>query len=464
MRFLSPVRRNNQVDFTFHFILQSLHLINSGTSVFLFFSLRDDLHRQYMDTSLANKIADAVVTQFESIQLKAAKPVTRSNGTPEWTVLAGLVAIQNGSISVLTLATGVKAMPDEVRNYSAGWIVHDMHAEILCLRMFNWLMVEEILAFDLSGLDLIERTDTERPGYRIKSDITLALYVSEPPCGDASMSYISAEREPWEILEKDDILGGGNDGDIEHRISCSIKNGRIDPSAYQQADCSSIESSLDSDRPENSQGPPSKKLRVMRGRAHFSQVGIVRTKPGRLDSIISLSKSCSDKLCVKQFTGILNCITSLLVEPVYLDYLVIDRSKFKKEDFERCFRSRLLNPPSHPLTALLFDEDHFKYKKRSGCSPLPLCLVHSVKRETSQILQNGVRNGAYVKKKPPKPSGASILCKMKLYLQAKSILSDFEAYLDLKAKNEEREALKTYARNQLDNWPRTRSEDFELED
>lgn len=371
------------------------------------------LHEQNsMDKpDLATQIAQRVVKEFDAVNAKSGKPAIRPNGDKEWTVLAGLVALENDAISVLTLATGVKAMPDQVRKYSQGWIVHDMHAEILCIRAFNWLLVEEMKRFPADGLDLLEMSsDDANHRFKLRKNIKLALYISEPPCGDASMSHIASDGPLWEE-------------------------------------------------------PPAKKVQLLRGRAHFNKVGVVRTKPGRADSLVTLSKSCSDKLCIKQFTGILNCISSVLMDPVYLDYLVIHKDKYREADFDRCFKDRLKSTSEvrRQLKVLPYAEDHYQFHKTPERIPLQLSLVFCVPTNTIQVINNGAKNGGYVKKKPPKPSGASMLCKRKLLELASPLLGEYEKYFDLKVGNDERQERKRCARAQLDNWPEASPDDFEIE-
>lgn len=361
-------------------------------------------------SSLPDRIAREVVDEFEKINVKSGKPTVRSNGTKEWSVLAGLVAVDGDSIKVLTLATGVKTMPNQVRKYSLGWIVHDMHAEILCLRMFNWLLVEQIRHFAENGLDLLQETDSDtKCRFRLRKNIKLALYISEPPCGDASMSGVAAGGQAWEE-------------------------------------------------------PPTKKHQVMRGRAHFNKVGIVRTKPGRADSLVSLSKSCSDKLCVKQFTGILNCITSILVQPIFLDYLVLRQDKHSETDFQRCFHDRLVGsvPLEHQLKVLVHEKDTYQFHKTDDAVPLVLSSVSCIPSKNTHVLNNGVRNGAFVKNRPPKPSGASPLCRRSLYQQAQPLIGEHSRYLEVKSANKARQAVKEQARAQLDGWPTSETDDFEL--
>lgn len=75
------------------------------------------------------------------------------------------------------------------------------------------------------------------------------------------------------------------------------------------------------------------------GRAYFSQLGIVRRKPARGDAPPTLSKSCSDKIALKQCTSLLSSLTSLLVNPAnaYIDTLVLPESQHSTIACERAF-------------------------------------------------------------------------------------------------------------------------------
>lgn len=75
------------------------------------------------------------------------------------------------------------------------------------------------------------------------------------------------------------------------------------------------------------------------GRAYFSQLGIVRRKPARGDAPPTLSKSCSDKIALKQCTSLLSSLASLLVHPAnaYIDTLVLPESQYSAVACERAF-------------------------------------------------------------------------------------------------------------------------------
>ncbi|KAL6451500.1 SPBC16A3.06 tRNA-specific adenosine deaminase 1 [Candida maltosa Xu316] len=352
-----------------------------------------------MNHELGNQIAKSVIDKFNALNLKSGKPTKRSNGIEEWTVLASVVVISpDDQILPITLTTGVKTLPDKVRSYSNGLMVHDMHAEILSIRLFNYYLLTK-------DCPLIE---FENGKYRLKKGIRLALFVSEPPCGDMSMNYISSSKEdnvPWEHSSQEE---------------------------------------------------------VNRGRNNFGNLGVVRTKPGRSDSLISYSKSCSDKLCLKQLTGIGNAVTSSVFdERIYLDFLVTP--KVMTEDFERCFYDRLNLPDVHRLQLLTYDYDKYLFGKADHKTPSPLSLLHIVPTGFTEVLNNGVKNGAYVKNKPPRAGGESTICNRNMIKQLKSIKEiDFEDYLTFKNSNTTRQTLKKAGREELQDWICTSDDNFDL--
>lgn len=79
---------------------------------------------------------------------------------------------------------------------------------------------------------------------------------------------------------------------------------------------------------------------LLNGRAHFSVLGVVRRKPSRADAEPTLSKSCSDKLAVKQLISPLSFQTSLLVLPsenAYIRDFLLPEDEINPIGYERSF-------------------------------------------------------------------------------------------------------------------------------
>ncbi|ROW10185.1 hypothetical protein VMCG_01870 [Cytospora schulzeri] len=255
-------------------------------------------------TSEADTIACVVLKEFDRLPSKR-KPQVRDNGTREWVPLSGIVARHgDGSLKCLVLATGMKCLPTSKLSSANGIILHDWHAEVLAMRALNHFVLQECRAL-AEGKDsaYIRRKTDDEPGtqpFAWREDVTLHMYCSEAPCGDASMELTMSAQDdasPWEAPLPPHLMD-----------------------------------KVDGDSPEL----------ALLGRACFSQIGVVRRKPSRADAPSTLSKSCSDKIALKQCTSLLNSLTSMLVSPrgVYLSSVVLPESQFSATACERCFSSQ----------------------------------------------------------------------------------------------------------------------------
>lgn len=257
-------------------------------------------------TSRANLIARAVISQFEKLPSKR-KPCVRDNGLHEWVPVSGIVAERNGNLTCLALATGMKCLPASKLVEAKGVAIHDWHAEILAIRTLNRYLLDEcqsIVDGNHDGSEAIlqrsqDRNEEHTTPFRVRDDVKLHMYCSEAPCGDASMELIMAAQE--------------------------------DDSPWQLPSSTSVDT----------QPIPSEAETALPGRAYFSQLGIVRRKPARGDAPPTLSKSCSDKIALKQCTSLLSSLTSLLVNPAnaYIDTLVLPESQYSTVACERAFSS-----------------------------------------------------------------------------------------------------------------------------
>ncbi|KAK3397857.1 adenosine deaminase/editase [Sordaria brevicollis] len=255
----------------------------------------------------ADAIASAVLEEFSKLPAKR-KPSVRDNGLHEWVPMAGIVAKGPNGVKCVALATGMKCLPASKLPQANGVAVHDWHAEILAIRAFNRFVLEECkrLAHGSQSEFIYRRTAEQQETPEVwqgqpfawREDVSLHMYCSEAPCGDASMELIMAAQDdasPWEIP---------------------------------------------SPTPGETPAPaPTDDTTSLPGRAYFSQLGIVRRKPSRGDAPPSLSKSCSDKLALKQVTSLLSSLTSTLVSSAnaYLTSVVLPESQYSSEACKRCF-------------------------------------------------------------------------------------------------------------------------------
>ncbi|KAG9241731.1 tRNA-specific adenosine deaminase [Calycina marina] len=252
---------------------------------------------------LGDDIALTVLQKFDSLPTKA-KPLNRGNGMKEWVPLSGIVASSKHGLTCLALATGMKCLPQNKISQAQGIVLHDWHAEILAIRSFNRFLLDECLnlatAPDTESSYLRFRNQDEiseshfQP-FTLKADVSLHMYCSEAPCGDASMELTMAAQEddrPWQAP-----------------VPATTKN--------------EVES-----------GPS-----TLQGRSYFSALGIVRRKPSRPDAPPTLSKSCSDKLSMAQATSLLSSLVSLLVSPtsLYLKSLTLPSSQHSPPACGRAF-------------------------------------------------------------------------------------------------------------------------------
>ncbi|KAG7825650.1 hypothetical protein KL909_000882 [Ogataea angusta] len=383
-----------------------------------------------LDDDLGNAIAQAVVDEYRRPSKLENKTLHQfRNARPketETTVLAGLVKIESNSrpidqakrqkvaekpqLDVLAVCTGMKVTPAAKLEHSQGRLVHDSHAEILCLRLFNWLVLQEMKAIrENSGSELLIRGHSTEQ-YRFKNNSQFALYISEIPCGDASTENLRdsvADQTDWHNLEE-------------------------------------------------TEG-------TLRGRNGLNRLGSVRTKPGRKDSPISYSKSCSDKLCLKQFTSMLSSLVYDLVDdPPYLSFLVLPKQKINKAAIERCFRDRIkmsreLSSYYHPLTVLATDLP----SPFAGSTPSNLSILYCPPRSYLQVLNKGVRNGCPAKKSVQYQHQSDVSRQKLAELATKLTPHQFQDYHELKRRASV-SARKKLAREAIGHWGKSSEDNFAL--
>ncbi|CZT15690.1 related to tRNA-specific adenosine deaminase 1 [Ramularia collo-cygni] len=337
-------------------------------------------------TSRPDDVARCVLDTFDILPA-AYRPRQLPEGRREWVPLAGIV-----------LSRGMKCLPQSKISSANGNVLHDWHAEILAIRAFNRFLVDECADLARRGLGSetawirwrqnVEKDEVEDAAgwqgqpFALRDDVKIHMYCSEAPCGDASMELTMAEQEdatPWTSTlpteEKDGMLGRG----------------------------------------------------------HFDQLGVVRRKPARPDAPATLSKSCSDKMALKQCTGLLSSVVSSLIHPgsSYLESVVLPESQCISQAVNRAFGKggRMKELANEELqdrwrsTGFAFRPFHvtttkreFNFSRRGPqAAAVPnvssnLSAVYTPTRR--EILVNGVLQG----RKQLDPKGASCVSRRKMWM------------------------------------------------
>ncbi|KAG9015596.1 hypothetical protein FRB90_004773 [Tulasnella sp. 427] len=269
------------------------------------------------DATASSAAVDAIAQRCISTYLdlpKSFHPTPRSNGTPQWCILAGIVlsrpettlsarapSTSTDLLKCISLGTGTKCLP-ESKLPPKGDILHDSHAEVLARRSAIRWLYEEILRWTKNGerSDWVERGEKDEGElFRLKPGVQVHMYVSTLPCGDASTLLLSLAQDPAMAELKE--------------------NSRM--------------ASLSS--------TPDVKALVGRGRDDYSALGMLRTKPGRADSPPTISMSCNDKIASWTLLGLQGALLSRFMNPVYLDSLIFGdvEEPLRLMVFEECKRA-----------------------------------------------------------------------------------------------------------------------------
>ena len=359
-------------------------------------------------SSLATTIADSALSRFASLPHKC-KPRNHPDGSREWTPLAAIVATrghQQDIIECVALATGTKCLPASVLGQCHGTVLHDSHAEVLALRGFNrWLLgeVERLLRDDgyvspylfrslrvrEDDIEADKRENQVSKSFCLRGDVRLHMFTTEAPCGDASLEILMMSRPaednlPWPLN-----------------------------SATNDAVCET----------------------AMLGRGHFTQLGLVRRKPARGDAEISLSKSCTDKLAMKQFTGLLTFPADTLMKGndcTFLTSLVVYAHQYDETSYLRAFgQSGRLSAAwsggtrSFDLLRLPTSYPVFDYSKRTGAKASNISALWirqpPGKRDILEVLLNGVKQG--FKQFETRKGKESAICRKQMWMLGACLLS-----------------------------------------
>ncbi|RPA95013.1 hypothetical protein L873DRAFT_1775382 [Choiromyces venosus 120613-1] len=393
---------------------------------------------------MEDKIASAALSAYAALP-KKNKPLGRGDAT-EWVPLSGVVlGCAGGEVVCVALGTGMKCLPKNKIYLAGGMVLHDCHAEVLAVRGFNCFLLEEcrLLAADETFVSKFvrrrspEEVSPESPQpFTLREDVRIHFYSSEAPCGDGSMELTMAAQD--------------------------------DPTPWATSSSTPPPTSTQPTTP-------------LPGRQYFSELGVVRTKPGRADSPPTHSKSCSDKLSLRQVTSALLSPTSLLVSPenAYISSVILPTASYSPTACTRAFSAigRMA-----PLAGKIFNGGYkfspfvvrttnltFSFSKSAVGASASGSNISAVwvRGRGAETLIGGVLQGR--KQFASGIKGASMLCKMLIWRLVKEVTEQegvegagTERYglvksgVKMAARNEAKEV----ARGVLGGWVRNGGDDF----
>lgn len=324
----------------------------------------------------ADSISHAVLDKFDALP-KKGKPISGS----EWTVLAGFVLISNGTHECVAIGTGLKCCN---KNQISHGCLNDSHAEIIAKRGLQLFLGAQC------KLKNSKYVSNHGGKFKLNCD-RLALYVSQAPCGDASTTM---------------LLNSCTDTNISHRPAKKLK--------------------LDGFEGD-----------VVRGRMDLSRLGVMRTKPGRIDCVSTNSMSCSDKILMWNVLGICGSLLSQIFHPVYINVLVVghlyNEESIRKsligrlDGFDTCSDTYRVNRNMIVMQSSV----PFKYSKNSKYRTDPSSIGWVLGFEV-EVTVAGRRLGSSQKKGVWHPSSVSRLAKGNLWDACKENIKNGADYRSTK--------------------------------
>ena len=275
--------------------------------------------------SVADRVASCALDHYHNHLTKKAKPKPGQ----EWTVFAAIVAFHrtDDQMWVVSSATGTKCTAQRHGEF----ILHDSHAEVLARRGFIRTLFNEIKEKEswnnyeaskngkadkrylLEVGDDNEKSATEIDStrktkqYKLDSNIEIHLYISDSPCGDASIygipSASSASNNTNEIL----YTGA------KVVVSQATK--------VNAADCGGEHQLLASENPTSEKEKEEGTHAPVVAREKVQSLGKLRTKSGRSNlpaHMRSHSHSCSDKIVLWSVLGLQGAMLTKYLNPPIL--------------------------------------------------------------------------------------------------------------------------------------------------
>ena len=182
----------------------------------------------------------------------------------------------------------------------------------------------------------------------------------------------------------------------------------------------------------------------MLGRGYFSELGKVRRKPARADAESSLSKSCTDKLTMKQNTSLLSFPIDLLVEKTentFLKSLIVYSDHFSETGYNRAFskNGRIISTTSTKARHFeigVLPESCSRFSFEKLCKPTAPIKASNLSTlwisgqgvrgdATIEVLINGVKQG--FKQFDERAAKESTVCRKQMWRAGREVVEDLMA-------------------------------------
>lgn len=359
-----------------------------------------------------DEIAQCVLNKFNQIP-KKGKPAVKQ-GKHEWTVLAGIIKTikfpdNPMSTECVAIGTGLKCLGSK-ELAEGGFKINDSHAEIVCRRGFmGYLLYQMELTLD-DNSNIFEKYDTKAKKYILNDGVSFHLYISQAACGDATMQTLESTQTTELKVENEKKkrkymkeIGFDEEGSAK-RINSDVddideKNSSISVIAESgNFDTSLLKLDIEP-------------ISILRGRNSYQTLGVLRTKPGRIDADSTKSMSCSDKIARWNVVGLTGGLLAHLLDPIYLENIVMG-DLYDEVSSNRAFNDRIgdikglpksfkLNYPRIRHTRIGFEfskGDIMKKFSNATVISSDTSISWYIGSVTPDVIVNGIKQGFSLKK------------------------------------------------------------------
>lgn len=299
---------------------------------------------------LGDRVAKAVHEAYDRLP-KSGKPAVPR----EWTILAGVVLCDGAVCDVVALGTGSKCLGAETV-CGDGTILSDSHAEVICRRAFLVYLQSQLDVLAVTGRSTVfqmspkstqfsnelfeadssqlsekcaenlassattgaERVrsshETSEWWLAVNPNLQFHLYISQTPCGDASIFDIGTKLD-------------GTDTAAAAATACVDDTPTALKSAvFESGDRTTGAQRSKRRRVEDVHRTGAKAVKGSDGDPlgpgrEYHRTGLLRTKPGRGSATQSMS--CSDKICKWCVVGCQGALLSQIIPPIYFNTVVV---------------------------------------------------------------------------------------------------------------------------------------------